>query len=266
MACKKWKKNINEYIDDLMPEVQKAAFESHMANCSDCRREVSELKEVVSLVKTLAQKDLPYDFESKLRRAIETDELRKASAIRRRDYSGFLKWAGAAAAIFLILFGIFTDRLDLDILRTQPQQEQQRIMMEAATEQEEAATDKAQNDANLMTPAPAEAPKPPAADLPGEKDSRLEARAFTADIARIETNAIDLKVDGVNVTVETLRSIAQEYGIEVLDYSCQGITLKVEEEHREILYRELSHLGRIVETGDQIGTNTISIMILYGVE
>jgi hypothetical protein len=126
--------------------------------------------------------------------------------------------------------------------------------------------DQAQTDVNLMTPAPIKAPIPQVVDLQEEKDTRLETRSFTADISRIETNAIDLNVEGVNVTVETVRDIAEEHGIQVLDFSCQGITLKVGEEHREILYTELSRLGRIVETGDKIGTNTISIMILYGVE
>lgn len=267
MGCKKWKNFINEYIDDVLTENQKTAFELHLANCSDCSREVHELKEVVSMVKSLSRKDLPNDFEFRLRRSIETDEIRRTAAINKRvNYSGIVKWVGAAAAIFLIMFGVLTDMFNLNILEAQPEKEQQRILMEAAPAQEEAATDKAQNDANLMTPSAAEAPKPPAVDLRDEKDSRLEARTFTADNSRIETDTIDFKVDSVSVTVDTLRNIADRHGIEVLDMSCQGITLKVNEEHREILYRELIRLGRIVETGDRMGTDTISIMILYGVE
>ena len=267
MNCKKWKKFINEYIDYLLSEDQKTAFESHMANCSDCSREVHELREVVSMLKTLSQKDLPIDFEFKLKRAIETDELRKTVLARKRiDYSGIIKWVGAAAAIFLIMFGVLADRLNFDILDAQPQKEQQRVLMEAAPAQEEATPDEAQTDANLMTPSVAEAPEPPAVDLPAEKDLRQDASIYFADISRIETNAIDLTVDSVQVTVDDLRNIANEHGIEVLDFSCQGITLRVNEDHRKILYRELGRLGRIVETGDKFGTDTVSVMILYGVE
>jgi len=262
MNCKKWKKFINEYIDDLLSEDQRTSFESHMTKCSDCSREVHELREVVSMVKTLSQKDLPNDFEFKLRRAIETDELRKTVLARKRiDYSGIIKWAGAAAAIFLIMFGVLTDRLNFDILDDQAQKEQQRVLIEAAPAQEEAQTD-----VNRMTPFVAKAPEPAAVDLPAEKDLRQETGIYSADISRIETNAIDLTVDSVQVTVDDLRNIANEHGIEVLDLSCQGIMLRVNEEHREILYTELSRLGRIVETGDKFGTDTISIMILYGVE
>lgn len=267
MDCRKWKKKINEYIDDLLSEDQKAAFELHIANCPDCSREVHELREVVSMVKTLSRKDLPNDFELNLRRAIETDELRRNVSVRKRiDYSGIIKWTGAAAAIFLILFGVLTDRFNLNFLEAYPQQEQQRILMEATPAQEDAATDDAQNDANLMTPSVAEESKPPAVDATNGKDLEREAHTYTADILRIETNAIDLKVYNVKVTVDDLRNIAQMHGIEVLDFSCQGVTLSVEEDHREILYRELSLLGQMVETGDRMGSDTISIMILYGVE
>lgn len=260
MGCSKWKKHLNYYIDDLLPKDKKAAFESHMTSCSDCNREVSELREVVAMVKTLSQKDLPDDFEIKLRRAIETDELRRTAVVRKRmDYSGIIKWVGAAAAIFLVLFGVLTDRLNFDILRTQPQEEQQRILMEAAP---------AQEDANLITPSavPAPEPKPEAVSAPNEKDMAQEMRVFTADIPGIKTNAVDLNADSVQVTVDTLRNIADQHGIEVLDLSCQGITLRVKDGHREILYQELSRFGRIVETGDQTGGDTVSIMILYGFE
>ncbi len=182
------------------------------------------------------------------------------------DYSGIIKWVGATAAIFLVLFGVLTDRLNFDILRTQPQEEQQRILMEAAPAQEDAAREEAQADANLMAPSVAEAPKPPAVDKTNEKDLARETRIYTTDISRIETNAIDLKADSVKVTVDTLRNIAIQHGIEVLDFSCQGITLRVKDEHREILYQELSRFGRIVETGGQTGGDTVSIMILYGFE
>lgn len=267
MNCKKWKKIINEYIDDLLSDDQRTSFELHMTKCSDCSWEVHELREVVSMVKTLSQKDLPNDFEFKLRRAIETDELRKTVLTRKRtDYSVIIKWAGAAAAIFLIMFGVLTDRLNFDILDAQPQKEQQRVLMEAAPTQEEATPEETQTDANRMTPFVAEAPEPPAVDLPAEKDLRQEAGIYSADISRIETNAIDLNADSVMVTVDDLRNIAYEHGIEVIDFSCQGITLRVSEDHREILYRELSRLGRIVETGDRYGTDTVSVMILYGVE
>ena len=262
MNCKKWKKRINEYIDDLLPDDQKSAFELHMVNCSDCSREVHELREVVSMLKTLSQKDLPIDFELKLKRAIETDELRKTLLVRKRiDYSGIVKWAGAAAAIFLIMFGVLTDRLDFGISDGQPQNEQQRVLMEAAPAQEEAEAD-----ANLKTPFVAEAPKSVADDTTNDKDLAQGTRVFVAGISRIESNAIDLTVDSVQVAVDDLRNIANEHGIEVIDLSCQGITLRVNEDHRKTLYRELSRLGRIVETGDKFGTDTISIMILYGVE
>jgi len=265
MNCKKWNTIINEYIDNLLTADQKTAFELHLANCSDCSRQVQEFMEVGSMVKTLSQLDLPDDFEVKLRRAIVADELNRTTKDKKRtNFSGMIKWAGAAAAIFLILFGVLTDRFSFNIFETEPQQEQQAMFMEAAPVQEEAVSEKVQNDANLVPPS--EVPTPAAVTVENEKDQIREARLYTAKISRIETNSIDLNVKSVIVTVDTLRDIAYEHGIEVLDFSCQGITLSVTEELREILYTELSRLGRIVETGDQYGTDAISIMILYGID
>ncbi|MEA2513836.1 MAG: hypothetical protein QOJ59_3323 [Thermomicrobiales bacterium] len=50
---------VGAYVLDALPDQERAAFETHLATCEACRREVGELAPVVALLPRLLELDLP---------------------------------------------------------------------------------------------------------------------------------------------------------------------------------------------------------------
>lgn len=255
MDCKFVEKILNEYIDDQFSGTFRSQVEAHLYGCQDCTTKLNELKHIVKLVKTVEEIDLPEGFLDRLKSSIQSQELTQ-KVQRKTGIQKFYVWAGVAAA-FLILLGSTVLLIDVNVLHEEPISESVAVMMEEAPETEEQIDDIALNDNAEPTAARA---------MIVEEEDKAVVQNYALLENRINTDSIELKAKSVVVTTESLRDIAIKHGIEVLDMTCQGIVFKVDAAKREILYEELSALGTIVETGTQVDSEMLSIMVLYGFE
>ena len=64
------------YAAGLMSVPERAAFESHMAGCADCRRIADEQKRVWSALDVLAAPEIPSDFDARLYAKIAAENRR----------------------------------------------------------------------------------------------------------------------------------------------------------------------------------------------
>jgi anti-sigma factor ChrR (cupin superfamily) len=87
---------LNDYVDDALPEKERAAVDSHMASCASCREMVSGLRSVVVAVAALEPAEPPRAAWGRIEREI------------RRQGGGRLatrwRWLAAAAALVLATF------------------------------------------------------------------------------------------------------------------------------------------------------------------
>jgi hypothetical protein len=59
MRCDDALDQLTDYLDDAMSAADKAAFEAHTADCADCRRELAEVRELVSLLHAVPAEPMP---------------------------------------------------------------------------------------------------------------------------------------------------------------------------------------------------------------
>lgn len=72
MACSTYYENlIDKYVEGLVTVEEKEILESHIRDCSDCRREVEELQQIIQAAGSLEQVELPDDFTPKLMEKIK---------------------------------------------------------------------------------------------------------------------------------------------------------------------------------------------------
>jgi len=88
---------LNDYVDDALPEKERAAVDSHVASCASCREMVSGLRSVVVAVAALEPVEPPRAAWARIEREIG------------RQSGGRLatrwRWLAAAAALVLATFG-----------------------------------------------------------------------------------------------------------------------------------------------------------------
>ena len=66
MKCKKIKKLLKLYIDDVLTFGEKQIVEKHLEKCSECRAELKSLSAMVRLIKYLPEVSTPPNFTEKL--------------------------------------------------------------------------------------------------------------------------------------------------------------------------------------------------------
>lgn len=59
MRCDDALDQLTDYLDDAMSAADKAVFEAHTADCADCRRELAEVRELVSLLHAVPAEPMP---------------------------------------------------------------------------------------------------------------------------------------------------------------------------------------------------------------
>jgi len=256
MFCKDLELDLTDFIDNNLSEKRRLEFEQHLEVCQNCRVKLNETKQTIEYIKGLSEIEPPNDFSLKIIKAIEFEEI-KGSIKRTKsfDFVSILKWSGAAAAIFFVLFGIFDDRLQLNYAPDQ-------VAMQARTFVEEMPVEEilpASESARMATFDSVESKEETAV----EDNLPQAANYLTAEVTTVESDLIELKVFSAATNINTLRVLAEENNIEILDITCEGLTLRVNEEKRKLLFGELSKLGEIVETGKQLGSDMLSIVIIY---
>jgi hypothetical protein len=100
MSCAFEKELLTGYYDGELDAAEKAQVERHIAGCSECLRELGEIRSTSQLVRALARPGIPRQASEGIWRALEGERWARLRDRRRRR----LLWSAAAAAgIFLAL-------------------------------------------------------------------------------------------------------------------------------------------------------------------
>ncbi len=104
MNCAFDKEKLTGYYDGELDAAEKADVERHIAACSECLRELSELKSAALMVKELPRLRAPRSIAEGVAREISASGRVHSMARFRRN----LLWiASAAAALFVVVNGVF---------------------------------------------------------------------------------------------------------------------------------------------------------------
>lgn len=107
-GCVNVRDNICAYIDNELNEEEKLSFEEHIQNCSECSRELEEMKRIVGLCTSLPQKELPDDFSAELHeRLLAVAERQKSNTVHRaKGFALTRRIASIAAGVLLIFLAV----------------------------------------------------------------------------------------------------------------------------------------------------------------
>jgi hypothetical protein len=114
MNCKKIKKLLNPYVDQVLDAESIQQVEAHLKSCPTCHEEYLKLKQVVSALTSISPQSAPADFTQNIMAKISQeqiqiqsswiDRIKKQVSIPRLSF----RLAGAAAVAALIVFLAFT--------------------------------------------------------------------------------------------------------------------------------------------------------------
>ena len=99
MNCKKAKKLMSAYIDDMLSDSKKSVFEAHLEHCESCKNEFLALKEIILLTGNI-KFTAPADFTKEVCGKLNSPIHKKSFSIPRFGVYG------TAAAAFVILAAI----------------------------------------------------------------------------------------------------------------------------------------------------------------
>src|SRR5262245_31512028 len=102
MNCAFDKEKLTGYYDGELDTAEKAEVERHIASCSECLRELGELKSAALLVKELPRLRAPRSIAEGVAREIQAaGKVHQFAKVRRT-----VLWACAAAAAVLVAFNV----------------------------------------------------------------------------------------------------------------------------------------------------------------
>ena len=109
MNCAFDKEKLSGYYDAELDAAEKAEVERHIASCSECLRELGELKSAALLVKELPRLRAPRSIAEGVAREIQAvGKVHRFAKVRRN-----VLWAGAVAAgVFVILNVVYFARME----------------------------------------------------------------------------------------------------------------------------------------------------------
>ena len=113
MNCRKFCRNLEDYLDGGLDFADRFGIERHAEQCFACGKELADARALRRLMASLTRVKAPVDFEARVRREIA---LRKSQGIfvRARNYLVFgFEWrrfAFAAAVCACLVFGIVSAR------------------------------------------------------------------------------------------------------------------------------------------------------------
>lgn len=102
MKCHTAETKLSEYVDDALGQEERRALESHLAECSECRRELAALQRTAEAIRALPRHAAPSGFASRLMERVRAEDAAHASAPRMISLWPRL---AAAAAVLLIVAG-----------------------------------------------------------------------------------------------------------------------------------------------------------------
>ncbi|NLM47631.1 MAG: DUF4349 domain-containing protein [Epulopiscium sp.] len=106
MICEQYREWISFYIDGVLENEEKIAFENHLKTCKECRQELEEIQFLIEEIQKIPEKTLPEDYHKDLMLKLYKERDEKKSEKKKLDFN--LKKLTAVAASFLLLFFIMT--------------------------------------------------------------------------------------------------------------------------------------------------------------
>lgn len=200
MTCETIRDNLSAYIDGELTAREAAAVETHVHDCSACRRELDALRRTADLAQSMPRAETPPDFANDVMVAV-----RRGDAETRTHWFRLL-WAPAvAAAVAFALFIIHpegggpaaseqaapTERADVTVAQAH----------RAAPREKDAAQPRPLRDAAMDA---AEEPAPAAERLAAQPAA--EPAFDGADVV-----ALVVRADAPDQTAQTLRTLAARY-------------------------------------------------------
>lgn len=286
MDCKDTRQFITLYIDGMLDEVNAKKVEKHLKECPECYTRFKEIKQVVTLVGELEEVDIPDGFSERLRMRLETQQVQNTT-IRERigNYPHWVKWVGMVAAVLVIVLSMrvlsVLDPRDEAMVATDTSamsDSAESVAMEGTGQDTfgnnrmgEKLTDYEKEFPRSDTPDgldraddgvgdEGEIQQEVATGFPAEE--YVEEETETMDYIR--TDMVELMVQDVCVTPQTLMTKALQHGINVLDVSEDDITLQfTEEEQKKVLYEELKMVGTVRDVGTDFNTDIVLIIIIH---
>lgn len=104
MNCKTIREWTDEYLDGMLPYESVTALEAHLKDCSSCLQYIKEMREMLSIMASIQEEELPSGFHQRLYARLEA-AAQEETAGRGHYLRGkrWIKWgAGIAAAVTLI--------------------------------------------------------------------------------------------------------------------------------------------------------------------
>ena len=101
MNCHEVQKLLSPYVDNMLEKDEMNLVSQHLKNCNNCSHEYERLLELISVLKSLGDEDLPKGFEERL--------VTRLKPLGKRRFV-FPAWmpVGAVAAVLIVLFLGFT--------------------------------------------------------------------------------------------------------------------------------------------------------------
>jgi anti-sigma factor RsiW len=99
-------KELSAYLDDQLSERMKEKVEKHLADCNNCREELSRLKQLSEQLKAWQTPDLGADFDARVRHQIVLGELEKGEVKMERKLTS--KWIPSSALVVVLLMAVLT--------------------------------------------------------------------------------------------------------------------------------------------------------------
>lgn len=97
MTCKKTSKNLSAFTDGELTQDLFVKIKSHLKECSDCRRKLTEYEKIEELLNTRGKVVPPVNFEDRVLAKLKYSEIKSPFPI--------FRLALAAALLFIAVFG-----------------------------------------------------------------------------------------------------------------------------------------------------------------
>ena len=99
---------LSEYIDGAVTLKQKAAIESHLKSCTECRSALTELKKTIEHIKKVEEVESPAWMTPKIMAKVRTEAEKKRSVFHRLFYPLAIKLPIQAVAVLFLAITAFT--------------------------------------------------------------------------------------------------------------------------------------------------------------
>jgi hypothetical protein len=202
MGCAFDKELLTGYYDGELDGAEKAKVERHIAGCSECLRDLGEIRSVSQLVRKLSRPGLPREASEGIARALEGER-----AARRRDrWRRRLVWSMAAAAgVFLALNVAYFLRVE----RSGGREDLAPAIGHLQAPERDETLDKGSDGLSKLRQGSATRTEPPAAELPPAAD-RAKTAAPGAPPAPEPPQTAPAPVASSDKKQENLRALAEK--------------------------------------------------------